>query len=130
METAEMKRFFDYVDSTSRVDAQERRRSMHRPLSGHACRNIQSLVAAVNGNSRDRAWASEALKRGELVRLPDGALALPNPRRAQPDPAVWLAELEQILAHAPGDDDFCTDLAVALEELIEKHKATRDNEDE
>lgn len=126
METAEMRRFFDYVTRTSRIDAQERRRSMHRPLSGHACRNIKALVAAVDGNTRDQAWASDALKAGEIVRLPDGALALPNPRRAQPDPAVWLAELERLLEDIPHDDDFCFELFQDLALVLARHKKARE----
>ena len=79
------KRFINYVDTTTRPDAREKRRQLLSALDGQTCWSINELVDTVHGNSRDKAWCSSALAAGEIVRLENGRLGLPCDLKTAPE---------------------------------------------
>lgn len=84
MITAESNRFFAYVTKTTpRKEALEKRRALFSVLQGREHSSITTLVAAVGGNTKLRAWVSQAIADGEIVRV-NGSLRLPDSRDGEP----------------------------------------------
>jgi hypothetical protein len=84
MQPLEYARFKNHIEATSRPDVWEKRMRMAPELIELRHDSINSLVAAVQGNSRDKAWLSNALQAGEVVRDEMGRLGLPKPSAAAP----------------------------------------------
>ena len=79
MNTAQHSRFESYVLRTTRPgsEALKKRLAMYALLDGHEIRSMRVLAERVGGNTKDAAWASDAVKAGEIV-LVDGTLRLPD----------------------------------------------------
>lgn len=104
MQPSDTTEFFNYIERTSRPDVQAKRRLLARPLIEAKYSSINLLVRAIDGNTRDRVWVSQALKDGAIVRGPEGELQLPEASAEEPELGEgleygsldWL--LEQLLA--------------------------------
>lgn len=108
MQTAEIKRFFDYVQLTTRPGAAaERRQAMSAALTGHTCRTHRELVRTVHGNTKDLAWVSRAIAAGRIEQRADGVLCLPDARREAPAPpplAEWYDAFLDLCEQCPDAD--------------------------
>ena len=112
MQTPENTRFTDYVTRTTRPPAQAKRLAMFSHLDGHEVKSAVDLAARVAGNTKDRAWISQAIRDGEIVimngtlRLPE-AVAAAHPARSLPrlrdELAKIVDELEYVLE--PEDEE-------------------------
>lgn len=77
--------FIAYVEKTSRPITWEKRRGIFAALTSHQHANVNALVSAVGGNSKDHAWASRALEDGVIVKDPGGFLKPGRAQTGEPD---------------------------------------------
>ncbi len=99
MQPVEYTRFKKYIEATCRPDVWARRMRLAPELIERRHDSINSLVASVDGNSRDKSWLSSALSAGEVERDEIGRLCFPPPSAELPDDEaergtlMWLLDL-------------------------------------
>ncbi len=95
-----------------------------KPLMEWKYSSINQLVRAVDGNSRDKAWVSEALKAGHIERGLQGALGLPTDEPMTDDEAELEAVYRAILEMNDGEMAGALDKAcrVAQAQVEEKRQ--------
>ncbi len=77
MQPHEYTAFKKYVEATSRPDVWAKRMRLAPELIELRHDSINSLVGAIDGNTRDRVWLSSALSAGAVERDEMGRLRLP-----------------------------------------------------
>lgn len=80
MQNSALSRFHHYVEQTSRVDVQERRKKYAVYLADGMFRSFDAMSRAAGGNSLDRKWLSQAMRDGQIRIGSDGILRLAAPQ--------------------------------------------------
>jgi hypothetical protein len=125
VEKSEITQFFAYVERTSRPDVWERRKRMARGLIEGKFNSLTHLVNAVDGNSRDRMWASQALKAKAIVRNDDRMLVLPEAL----EPETWWDRVVTVIWDSGGDDQMSDLVWRAARAAYELETARREQEE-
>lgn len=76
MQQPEIARFLNHVEATSRQSAWAKRKMLVKSLLAEKYSSINELVRSVDGNTRDKAWVSQAFKDGHIVRSAEGFFGL------------------------------------------------------
>jgi hypothetical protein len=84
VQNSALNRFHEYVEQTSRVDVQERRKKYAVYLSDGMFRSFDAMSRAAGGNSLDRKWLSQAMRDGQIRIGSDGILRLAAPQTSSP----------------------------------------------
>lgn len=121
MQNPGIAQLFAYIERTSRPDVWEKRKMLARPLIEAKYSSVSQLVRSIDGNTRDAAWISQALKDGIIERDAQGPLVLSD---GEPE-TIFDRVLGAIWDDNEGDDEMSQALANAARAAYNKVRDQR-----